>query len=67
MFDNQFLNLNMLPINSNNQTNLNKTLQQQSHLSQTTTPDNANANQSNSRRRQLPQIPPPVDNRSDKG
>ena len=57
MFDNQLLNLNMLPINSNNQANLNKNLPQHG---QTTLVDNNNNNQNNiqnSRRRQLP-LPP---------
>jgi len=58
MFDNQLLNLNMLPINSNNQANLNKNLPQHG---QTTLVDNNNNNNQNniqnSRRRQLP-LPP---------
>ena len=50
MFDNQLINLNMLPINSNNQTNTSKTLQQQ----QSQSPAD---NSQNSKRRQLPQLP----------
>jgi hypothetical protein len=49
MFDNQIINLNMLPI-SNNQTNTNKSLQQQQGHSPAD-------NSQNSRRRQLPQLP----------
>lgn len=55
MFDNQLLNLNMLPINSNK--NLQQQQQHQQQQGQTTA-DNTPTSQ-NSRRRQLPQLPGP--------
>ena len=58
MFDNQLLNLNMLP--NNNQANLNKNLPQHGQTTLVNDNNNNNNNQNNiqnSRRRQLP-LPP---------